>query len=468
MERVAPSYRHRHEFFKVLSDMQEAGQQAEAAHAWPIALECYQQALRHWESLYSSDSDTPLESWRQRWELLLHQAGVSQRLGQWEDQRAALETAASEIAIWGDDGDQLQVVIPHLAYLRQVGDLEQCRAVAGEGLRLARALVDRLAEGECWQALGDCERDAANYVLALEHYEAALINFSQHKQTRSAAFCLIRIGSTYLMNNQFGRASACLQEAAAYARSETHPDALVPSLLALAYTYLFVGDLEKAYALNREALALSETASLRSALVPGLGRQGYLELLSGNPEGARQQIEQAWVLAQEIGHPQTLAEMHSYWGQLYLAQAEPQAALTHFEQAQALCSPGSPNLVIETLSYQALACLALEQTEPALTCSHQAMSRLHQRRDGLEAAQRIYFNHYRVLLAAGQPVEAQTALATARQMVLAQAADFKLAAFTAESTDTIRERFLTHLPWNREIMAASEMASLYHQEQPPS
>jgi tetratricopeptide (TPR) repeat protein len=404
--------------------------------------------------LYLAGSDTPLEIWRQRWELLLRQAEVSRRLGQGEDQRFSLETAAREIAVWGDEGDQLQVVVPHLAYLCQAGDLEQCRSVAGDGLRLARALVDRLAEAECWQVLGDCERNAANYALALEYYEAALINFSQHKQTESAAFCLIRIGSTYLVNNQFGQASACLQEAAAYARAETHHEALVQALLTLAYTYLLLGDLEKARALNREALALSEATGLRSALALGLSRQGYLDLLSGNLEQARQQVEQAWVLAQESGRPQTLADIHRYWGHLYLAQAEPQLALTHFEQAQALSSPGTPNLVIETLSYQALAYLALGQTEPALASSHRAMSRLHQRRGGLEAAQRIYFNHYQVLLAAGQTAEAQTALATARHMVLTQAAELTLAAFATEPTDTVRERFLNRLPWNRKIMAA--------------
>jgi tetratricopeptide (TPR) repeat protein len=360
----------------------------------------------------------------------------------------------------------LQIIIPHLNYLRQAGELDHCRALAGEGLALARSMVDRLAEGECWQVLGDCERDGANYPQALEHYEAALINFSQYKQVERTAFCLIRIGSTYLVNNQFGRAIACLQEAAAYARTEMHHDALARSLLALAYTHLLLGDLEKARSLNSEALALSESAGLRSAGAVGLGRQGYLDLLCDDLNQAQQQLEQAGRLAQELGHPQTLADIHGYWGQLYLAQAEPHPALTYFEQAQALCTPGASNLMIETLSYQALAYLALGQTESALACSHQALNHLHRRRDGLEAAQRIYFNHYRVLQAAGETAAAQTALATARRMVLAQASELTPAAFTAEPTDTVRGRFLNHLPWNREIMTASEKALLYRQEQP--
>lgn len=453
-ERTVPPYRHSYETFKVLVDLQQAGRQAEASRTWSVALECYQQALRYWESLYLTDSDVPLETRRQRWELLLRQAEVSQRLGQREEQRIALEVAACEAIAWGDEGDQLLVIIPRLNYLRQVGELDHCQDLAREGLTLARSTVDRLAEGECWQVLGDCERDRANYTQALENYEAALINFSQHKQVEQTAFCLIRIGSTYLTNNQFGRAIACLQEAAAYARTEMHHEALARALLAQAYASLLLGNLEKARSLNSEALALSESASLRSARVLALSRQGYLDLLTGDLRQARQQLEQAWMLAQEIGYPQTLADMHLYWGRLCLAEAEPQFALTHFKQAQTLGNLDVPHSAIEILSYQALAYLGLGQTEPALTCSREAINRLQQRRGGLEAAQRIYFNHYRVLLAVNETDAAKKILATARQLVLAQVSELTLAAFTPEPVDTVREQFLNHLPWNREIMVA--------------
>ena len=158
-----------------------------------------------------------------------------------------------------------------------------------------------------------------------------------------------------------------------------------------------------------------------------------------------------------------MADIQCYVGHLYLAQAEPQQALAHFEQAQRLCGPIALHRAIEALSYQAVAYLALGQIEPALDCSGQAIDWLLKRKGGLEAAQRVYLNHYRVLLTSGLAAQAQAALATAHKMVLAQAAELAPAFLAAESTDMVRERFLTHLPWNREIMATAERVLLFGQ-----
>ena len=78
------------------------------------------------------------------------------------------------------------------------------------------------------------------------------------------------------------------------------------------------------------------------------------------------------------------------------------------------------------------------------------------RKHGLEAAQRLYLNHYQILLAWGQVDEAHTALITARQMVLDQADSLSGLNLTTVAQTDLTEQFLTRLPWNRTIIAAWE------------
>lgn len=458
IERLAHHFHLAYESDKALLYLQQAGQQAQTVYALPIALACYEQALLHWERLYSpAGPATPPDILRQRWNLLLHQARIYHMLGRQEKQRLALNTVAHEVVNWGDKQDQLQIIVQQLVYLRKTIELSHRRLAAKEGLGLARLLGDDLAEGDILQALANCDRDIGHYEQALEHYEAALKKFSYLEQTRQAAFCLINMGGTHLMNNRFNQALACFKEAEQFARAGMHQDALIWSMIGVAYSCLIFGSLEKAQAIDQEALDLCDRTGFQRAMSVGLIIQGYLNhIFKGDWEQAQAQYERAGTISQEMGQTSRLVDIECCLGQLYLGRSQPAQALTHFEQAQALGENTFHRRIIETKSYQAVAYLQLGQLDQALQYTYQAIAQLMGRKHGLEAAQRLYLNHYQILLAWGHIDEAQAALITAHQMVLDQTNHLTTIDPLIVAQAGLKEQFMTRPPWNREIIAAWE------------
>jgi tetratricopeptide (TPR) repeat protein len=389
---------------------------------------------------------------RQRWHLLLSQAEVGRMLGQLPAQQPTLEAVLQEATSWGNDRDRLRVIEQQLARLEETADLAQRRRLAIEGLRLARALDDLLAESNCRQALADCDRDMANFEQALTHYEAALINFSRLEQTRRAAFCLISVGNIHLMHNRFAQALAHFKQAEAYAKTGGYPDAQIWSLNSMAQMYLFFGDLEQAQALSQEALTLCEMIGFDSGASTGLVIQGYVQMLSGELEQAQEHYERAWAINQAMGQTLRMADVQCCLGYLCLLGAEAERAVAHFKQAEVLCGNFYFGRAIEARSHRAVAHLALGQLAEALNCSHHAVVWLSGREHNMYASQRVYFNQYQVLLAQGEMEEAQEALVKAHTIVRTQANKLSEVYPALLDEDRVCERFLTRLPWNREIM----------------
>lgn len=458
IEDLARHYHRSSDSDKALIYVQQAAQQAKAVFAWPIALRRYQQAHHHLENLNGKFGlNTPLAVWRQRWEFLLGQAEAHHMQGQLEDQLNLLERVAEEAARWGDDEDRLRTIVEQLLYRPPLNDSNRYRTLAEQGIALARALIDGVSENVCRQALGDLDLEAARFDQALAHYELALIGEAQWKHPYEAAFCLIKISKTYLMTNRISRAFTCLKEAIAYARAGPYPDLLVWSLLETIRVYLFIGDLDKARDTCRDVLDLCTKIGFRLAIPVDLGLESYINTLTNRLDQAQEKGERAWTMAQEMGDRQIMAEIQGYLGHFHLANEEPDQALTHFEQVQALSNEVSSSRTVEALSYQAVAHLALAQFDQAVTCSHQAINRLVKRQNNVEAAQRIYLNHYKIMKATQQMAQAQVVLTQAREMMRRQSTEISLDDLSPLSLSPIREMFFTYLPWNREIVALSNL-----------
>ncbi|NNJ12732.1 AAA family ATPase [Chloroflexales bacterium ZM16-3] len=461
VEWLAHHYHYGYRPQKALRYLQQAGQQAQTVYALPLAQERYRRALSYWERLYSlTDTALPTEAWRQRWRLLLSQAEVSRMLGQIQAEPPTLEIVLHEVSHWGDDQDRLQVIEQQIARLEQTTDLDQRRQLAQEGLRLARLLGQPLAEGNFLQALADCERDMANFEQALSHYEAALISFSHLEQTRLAAFCLIRMGTIHLLHNRYAQAQTHFCQAKSYAETRGYQDALIWSYNAIAQMHLFLGGLEEAQRLSQEALALCELIGFDSGASTGLQIQGYIHMLGGRLAQAQAQYERAWAINQGMGQTLRMADVQCCMGNLCLLRGEAERAITHYKQAEALCGSYYSGRAIEARSQRAMAHLALRQLAEALHCSAHAVIWLSRYEQNMLAPQRVYLNQYHVLLAQGEMEEAQDALVHAYTIVQAQARG--LAELYAARTDyaLIRERFLSDLPWNREIMEIWESLPL--------
>lgn len=457
IEDLARHYHRSSDSEKALMYVQQAAQQAKAVFAWPMALRRYQQAHHHLEILNGKFGlNTPIAVWRQRWEFLLGQAEAHHMQGQLEEQLNLLELVAREAARWGDDEDRLRTIVQQLLYRPPLNDSHRYRALAEKGIALARALVDGVSENVCRQALGDLDLEAARFDQALAHYELALIGEAQWKHPYEAAFCLIKIGKTYLMTNCLARAFTCLKEAIAYAKAGPYPDLLVWSLLETIRVYLFSGDLDKAHNTCRDVLDLCTEIGFRLAIPVDLGLESYINTLTNRLDQAQAKGERAWSMAQEMGDRQIMGEIQGYLGHFHLANEEPEQALTSFEQVQALSNEVSSSRTVEALSYQAVAHLALTQFDQAVTCSHQAINRLVERQNNVEAAQRIYLNHYKIMKATQQMAQAQVVLKEAREMMHRQSREIDLDGLPPSSLSSTRQIFFTNLPWNREIVALSD------------
>jgi hypothetical protein len=440
---------------KALIYLPQAAQQAKTVYAWPVALKRYRQALYHLEELHGKAGlNTPVEIWRQRWEFLLGQAQAHHIQGQVTEQQQLLDLVDRETRQWGDDEDKLGAIVQQLLYRPPLNDPERYRNLAEQGIALAQYRFDGGSEHVCRQALGDIDLEAARFSQALAHYELALVGEAQWTQPYEAAFCLIKIGRTYLLTNRLSRAFTCLQEAVAYAKAGTYSDLLIWSLLEITRVYLFAGDLAKAGQTCQEVLALCEETGFRLAVPLGLGLTSYLSTLTNKLAQAKKTGQQAWQIAQEMGEIPIMAEVQSYLGQLHLASENPKLALACFEQVQNLTQRRASGQVIEALSYQALAHLALGQFELALSCSNQALTRLSERQNNLIAAQRVYLNHYKILQATQQPAQAQVVLAQAREIMHQQAAEINLTEQTGASLARVKELFFSNLPWNRELLSS--------------
>jgi tetratricopeptide (TPR) repeat protein len=289
IDRLAHHFHLGHESDKALLYLQQAAQQAQAVYALPIALARYEQALSHWERLYSpAGAATPPDILRERWNLLLNQARICYMLGQREKQGLALNTVAYEVVNWGNKRDQLQIIVQQLVYLRKTIDLNHRRLAAKEGLGLARSLGDDLAEGNILQALGNCDRDVGHYGQALDHYDAALQKFSKLEQPRQAAFCLINMGGTHLINNRMSQALTCFKEAEQYGQDGHHQDALIWATIGQGYSWLLLGNAEKAQSINQAALDLCDQTAFQRAMSAGLVLHGSMSDLftwRRNPSG---------------------------------------------------------------------------------------------------------------------------------------------------------------------------------------
>lgn len=460
VEWLAHHYHLGYESSKALVYLQRAGQQEQTVYALPLAMTHYQQALSHWNRLYRPIGlNTPLEAWRQRWDLLLSQAKVSHMLGHLEKQRQTLDTVAWEVAQWGDASDQLQIIIQQLVQLRKVIKQDHRRLLARKGLALARSLGDGLAESYLLQALGDCERDIANHPQALLHYEAALAKFSKLDQTHEAAFCLIHMGGTHLLNNRYAKTLACFKEAEQYAQTGKHQDALIWSLVSAAYTYCLLGHLEEAQTISQKALTLCHLIGFQPAMAAVLAVQGRInDIYLGNSKQAQEQYEQAWLISQEMGQTLRMIDIKVCLGHLYLGQADPAQALHYFMEAQKLSTDIVTSRTIEAKSYQALSLLLLGQVEEAACHSHAALTELAGWDYSVEAVQRLFLNHYRIMVAQNQLDEAQAALAAARDIVRTQANDLAAVPPTVTDNLALQTGFLTRVPWNRDIIGMEEIS----------
>ena len=152
-----------------------------------------------------------------------------------------------------------------------------------------------------------------------------------------------------------------------------------------------------------------------------------------------------------------MADVQCGFGHLCLLEQAYAQALEHFKQAEALCGSFYYGRAIEARSYRAIAHLAMGEWKEALVCSHHAVVWLIGREHAMIAPQQIYWNQYQVLLAQGEPEEAQQALVKAHRAVVNQLDSLASAYPTSVDTTGIQEQFLTRLPWNEDIVTVWDM-----------
>ncbi|MFM8320175.1 MAG: ATP-binding protein, partial [Chloroflexota bacterium] len=173
---------------------------------------------------------------------------------------------------------------------------------------------------------------------------------------------------------------------------------------------------------------------------------GLAALYLGEPDQALASFQHSFEIRQAIGDLRGAAQSLYGLGLTALKHNRPAAALDYLEQAAARHQ--ELNLMGELIadrSAQSQAHLCQDQLPEALSASAQAMELLEQH-PNVEEVQGVYLNHYRVLLAAGDP-GAAAALERARQVVQQQAERI--------GDDALRQAFLQNVLANREILHAT-------------
>ena len=149
-----------------ISALVRAARAAEQVHAYANALVLYQQAV----GACASQQDSVAE----RFDLLLKQEAVLDRLGRRRDQVELIDQAVTEAERLGDAARIALVMLRRANVLAYLGDFVNARAAASRALGIFHGQGDRPGQAEALRELGFVAWKSGDFAEALERARAAL------------------------------------------------------------------------------------------------------------------------------------------------------------------------------------------------------------------------------------------------------------------------------------------------------
>ncbi|MFQ5858211.1 MAG: tetratricopeptide repeat protein, partial [Anaerolineae bacterium] len=476
---------------RALPHLIEAGDQAQHAFANQETVGHYSQALAIIDELLATAPPEEIAVWQEKqFDLLGKREEVYDRLGERDKQAVDLEQML-ELAGRLGQRQQAEAYNRQSHYFWAISDYDQAVETASQALPLMQAAGDSLGEGNARQYLGWAARETSDYQTAFEHFRAAAELFRAVGAKQQQASTLIDIGALHSELGQWEQALHYLQDALGTSRQIDSKWEQAYALDNIGIVYANVGDYGEALHHIREALTLEQAIGDRLREQRSLINIATLTSHLGGYEEAMDLVQEALEVSRAIQDQfaesyalVNLGDFHQVLGQYDKALAHLGAALNLAEQLKQLFLVAACHLVLaetyhqrgqpgdadhairharETIAtaeqagindYQvlghsslAIGYLARGETDEALVASTWAVEQL----EGLGVIggpeEKVYFNHFQVLQAAGRSDDAGQALQQAQQMVWAKAERI--------SDPMLRQSYLERVPLNRQILGAA-------------
>jgi predicted ATPase/DNA-binding SARP family transcriptional activator len=385
----------------------------------------------------------PLQAEAQRLAAIFYRA-----VGRYAESVKAAEQALVIAHQLRDEASEIQILLLLGSCQWLWSQYDQASAFAGHAYELSQRLRDFKCLGDALHLLGQIHAHTGAHVQALEDYRQAYEIRKQTGDLAGTAMTLNNLANAYRALGDYQKA----QEA--YEQSLTRHEQLGDeygrgrALSNVGELHGFLGDYEKAldyalqgYALHKrvqDSVGLAQTLTVLGRAYRGMGQR----------KEALRSFERAHKIFERLKDARLASHALDMIGSIQLDLSLDDKALSSYEAALArLQMLGARDVEIECLTGLSLAQLRLGQRSAALISTRRAVQ-LIEAGFGCVHPQQAFFVYYQALHANGQEIESEKYLERAYEEVMHRAQSIM---------DTgLRERYLTRVPMNREIVAARQ------------
>jgi predicted ATPase/predicted Ser/Thr protein kinase len=378
--------------------------------------------------------------------------GLALTLGRMGELSASQNAAEEALALSRAAGDKRQEATSlrrlAIAYINQ-SQYAKALPVTQAALALHRVLGDRANEANAlnnlgiilFQVTGRAEEAEASYRQALDLAEAIGLSLT-------AQFIIINWSDLFYAGGDYAGALAFLEAQLAKAASSKDEVTLAFVNFSRAAVLADLGQYAAALDAAQAGLPIIERHLSRYIQVIAMALIGRWQAELGNWAQARSTLEAALARAEQAGTTVEIVEPLVQWARaawLNGEQAELRAGLAHAQRAIALATEINNNTALAYGSVTAaLLCLALNQSDEALTHSVKALEVIKAAPDPSYQMEIFFFTHSRALRAAGREAEADDYLRKAHARVMLVASKI--------ADEALRRSWLENVRLNREML----------------
>ncbi len=331
---------------------------------------------------------------------------------------------------------------------RDMGDLDKAQETAQIALETAQARDDPLAAARVHNAMAWIARAQGNHQAEADHCRAMLAHMRAigHRYYEGVALNNLSLACSAL--GDYGPAIDASEQALAIFGQIGYQHGQVISLLNLSSRYKATGQLAQAQRVLAEGLPLARELSLADDEARMLSSLAELLTNAGQYDAAAEALDRAEQLARQLNSVYLLATVHFRAGELALAAGAHDRAVEQFEQClKEYEASGYAYYQTTTRSFLAAAHHRLGDLATAAHLSRQAMAEMESQPEVTPSLD-VYWHHYQIMAAAGDPEAARAALERAYAQVQARYATL---------TDPAWQRgYIEDVPLHRQIVAAWE------------
>ena len=181
------------------------------------------------------------------------------------------------------------------------GDYDAARALAGQGLALAREARDERLGARTLATLANVALQRGDHEAARAGHEESLALGRRTGDRAAVAHALARLGGIAWDRGEYARSRALLEEALALRRQMGDLLQIAHSLYSLGHIAWCQGDLLAARALNEEGLALGRALADPQVIAHAQNNLGLVARSGGDYDAAHARLEESLAIARDMG-----------------------------------------------------------------------------------------------------------------------------------------------------------------------